>query len=83
MSEFSRWPEKSPGSAFEKWAAFCTMLGVVCVLGAHGMDKLVQNGSLPVISFNRAAPNPGVDYSGTASIPHRAQSTSLNPCGSK
>jgi hypothetical protein len=83
MSEFSRLPERSPGPAFEKWAVFCGLLGLACVLGAHGMDKLAQSGSLPVISFNRPAPGAGVDYSGTASIPHRAQSTNLNPCGTK
>ncbi len=83
MSEFSRLPQKSTGSAFEKWAVFCGLLGVACVLCAHGMDKLAQNGDLPVISFNHSGPNSGVDYSGTASIPHRAQSTNLNPCGSK
>ena len=74
--------ERSPGPAFEKWAAFCGLLGLACVLSAHGMDKLAQNGALPQVVFNQAGHKPGVDYSGTASIPRRAQSTSLNPCGS-
>ena len=29
--------EISPGPAFEKWAAFCGVLGLACVLGAHGI----------------------------------------------
>jgi hypothetical protein len=81
MSDFSRLPESNKGSALEKLALFCALLAVACVLGAHGMDKLAQNGGLPSISFNRGEQRPNIDYSATATIPHRAQSTNLNPCG--
>ncbi len=80
MSEFSRLPESRTGSAFEKWALVCAVIAVISVLGAHGIDKIAENGDLPVISFNHGGAQPNVDYSATASIPRRAQSTNLDPC---
>lgn len=80
MSEFSRLPQDRTGSAFEKWALFCAVIAILSVLGAHGMDKLAENGDLPVISFNHGGAQPGIDYSATASIPNRAQSTKPDPC---
>jgi hypothetical protein len=73
--------ENNFGSTVDKIALFCAVVAILSVLGAHGMDRLAQNGDLPVVAFNHTNGNPGVDYSATASIPDRAGRTRLSPCG--
>ncbi|MCI4680139.1 hypothetical protein K9U39_07045 [Rhodoblastus acidophilus] len=73
--------ESNRGSAVDRLALFCAVVSVVSVLGAHGLDKLAQNGDLPVIAFSHSGARPDIDYSATASIPNRAARTQLNPCG--
>ncbi|HUO53237.1 MAG TPA: hypothetical protein VMU18_00745 [Rhodoblastus sp.] len=73
--------ENNRGSAVDKFALFCALVSVISVLGAHGMDKLAQSGSLPTIAFAHSGGHADVDYSTTASIPGRAARTQLNPCG--
>ncbi|MDI9847248.1 hypothetical protein QM467_04130 [Rhodoblastus sp. 17X3] len=65
------------GSAVDKFALICAFVSIVCVFGAHGMDKLAQSGALPTFAFDRA----GVDYAPTASIRGQAGKVQLNPCG--
>ncbi|WP_298424335.1 hypothetical protein [Rhodoblastus sp.] len=72
--------DSNRGSAVDKFALFCALVSVLGVLGAHGMDKLAQSGSLPMIAFVHPGDHPGIDYSATASIPARAARTQLNPC---
>ncbi len=86
MSDLSRFAKKfasnAKGSAVDKFAILCALISITCVLGARGIDKMAQSGSLPEISIPHAtARYPGVDYTATASIPGRAAATSLNPCG--
>jgi hypothetical protein len=73
MSAFSQLPENKKGSAVDRVALFCALVSVVCVLGAHALDKLAHAG---------VATTPGVDYSSTGSIPWGA-APRLDPCGAK
>ena len=68
------------GSAVDKFALFCAVVSIVCVFGAHGMDKLAQNGSLPTIAFASPGGHGAVDYAPTASIPGQVAKVQLNPC---
>lgn len=79
MSPFSRLLRDEKGSVFDRFALICAVISIICVLGAHGMDKLAQNGGLPGLFHSES----GVDYSATASISRRAQDASLNPCSVK
>jgi hypothetical protein len=81
MSGFLSSPENGQGSALDRLALFCALVTLVCVLGAHGMDQLAQNGELPKISWARAEKHPGVDHTATATISTRASSVAVNPCG--
>ncbi len=72
--------ENRKGSAVDKFALFCAFISIICVFGAHGMDKLAQNGGLPVIALQRSGAPAGVDYAPTASIPGQAAKVQLNPC---
>jgi hypothetical protein len=66
------------GSAVDKFALVCAFVSIVCVFGAHGMDRLAQSGALPTFAFVR----PGaVDYAPTASIRGQAGKVQINPCG--
>lgn len=71
------------GSAVDKFALFCAVVSIVCVFGAHGMDRLAQNGALPLFAFHQANGQNAVDYAPTASIPGQAGKAQLNPCGDK
>jgi len=82
MFPFSRLLNDDKGSVFDRFALICAGISVACVLGAHGMDRLAQSGNLPSIAF-RPHESGGIDYSSTASIPRRAQDTSLNPCSAR
>lgn len=73
--------ENRKGSAVDKFALFCAVVSIVCVLGAHGMDKLAQAGALPLIAYGHTGQNGAIDYAPTASISGRAASSRLNPCG--
>ena len=68
------------GSAVDKFALFCAVVSIVCVFGAHGMDKLAQSGSLPTIAFASPGGRGAVDYAPTASIPGQVAKVQLNPC---
>gem|GEM_PF-6913137 len=70
MSDFSQLPEKTEVSTVDRVALLCAVVSVVCVLGAHALDRLAQAGAPP----RGAATAPRVDYSPTGSIPH------LDPC---
>jgi hypothetical protein len=68
------------GSAVDKFALVCAFVSIVCVFGAHGMDKLAQSGALPTFAFDRSGRG-SVDYAPTASIRGQAGKVQLNPCG--
>ncbi|WP_294534585.1 hypothetical protein [uncultured Rhodoblastus sp.] len=74
-------PENGRSTAFDRLLLICALLTLVCVLGAHEMDRLAQDGVLPARLFARAAPHPGVDPSATASIALRTSTAGLTPCG--
>jgi hypothetical protein len=84
MSALSKLPENSEGSAVDKFALFCALVSILCVVGAHAMDRLAQKGALPSISLERAQSAPGVDrsgvdYSATGSI-SAPGGVRLDPC---
>ncbi len=81
MSAMKSFREDNRGSAVDKVALFCAIVAILSVLGAHGLDMLAQNGTLPVIAFHHTGAHPDVDYSATGSIPDDAERTRLNPCG--
>lgn len=68
------------GSAVDKFALFCALLSIACVFGAHGMDKLAQNGTLPTLAFSSPGGHGAIDYAPTASIPGQVAKVQLNPC---
>jgi hypothetical protein len=78
MSDFSQPPEKTEVSAVDRVALLCAVVSVVCVLGAHALDKLAQSGAPP----RGAATAPRVDYTPTGSIPNAA-APRVDPCGGK
>ncbi len=78
MSGFPFTRENGQGSALDRLALFCALVTLVCVLGAHGMDQLAQNGELRRISWEK---HPGFDHTTTATISSRASSVAVNPCG--
>ena len=81
MSGFSSSPENGRSAAFERLLLICALLTLVCVLGAHGMDRLAQKGDLPERLLALTGKHPGVDRSTTASIALRSSSASPGPCG--
>jgi hypothetical protein len=81
MSGFSSSPENGRKTALDRLLLMCALLTLVCVLGAHGMDRLALDGGTPARLFARAARHPGVDHSATGSIALRSSTASLNPCG--
>jgi hypothetical protein len=72
--------ENSKVSVVDKFALFCALAAIACVLGAHGMDKLARDGDLPTLAFHRAGKPASIDATPTASIPNRAATVQLNPC---
>jgi hypothetical protein len=66
------------GSAVDKFALLCAFVSIVCVFGAHGMDKLAQSGALTNFAFSRAGT---VDYAPTASIGGQVGKVQIDPCG--
>jgi hypothetical protein len=83
MSPFSRLLRDEKGSVFDRFALICAVISIICVLGAHGMDRLAQSGSLPSLIFHSQESGGGIDYAATASIARRAQDAGLNPCSAK
>ncbi len=75
MSGFSSSP------ALDRLALFCALVTLVCVLGAHSMDQMAQNGELPKMSWVSAEKHMAVDHTATATISPRASSVAVNPCG--
>jgi hypothetical protein len=73
-------PEAGRPKFFDKIALFSAVVSLLCVLGAHVIDRMAQDGTLMAIAGQRAAP--GIDYSGTASI-GKAGNVTLNPCGNR
>ncbi len=47
MSVFSQLPENKEGSVVDRVALLCALVSVVCVLGAHALDRLAQSGAPP------------------------------------
>jgi hypothetical protein len=78
MSVFSQLPENKEGSVVDRVALLCALVSVVCVLGAHALDRLAQAGAPP-----HGGAVPAVDYSSTGSIPKDAMAARLGPCGAK
>jgi len=74
-------PESRAPKFFDKIALFSAVVSLLCVLGAHLIDRMSQDGSLMALVKSRA--NPGVDYSGTASIAKPGGNVTLNPCGNR
>ncbi len=62
MSGFSSSP------ALDRLALFCALVTLVCVLGAHSMDQMAQNGELPKMSWAKMK-NLTWDRSGSDAIP--------------
>jgi len=83
MSPFSRLLRDEKGSVFDKFALVCAVISIICVLGAHGMDRLAQSGALQNFNVHSQESGGGIDYAATASISRRAQDASLNPCSAK
>jgi hypothetical protein len=81
MSGFLSSPENGRSAAVDRLLLICALLTLVCVLGAHGMDRLARDGDLPARLLALTGKHPGVDRSGTASIALRSSSSGLNPCG--
>lgn len=81
MSAFSRLPENRDGSAVDKFALFCAAAAVLCVVGAHAMDRLAQRAASPSPPPSHSQAYPGVDYSATGSISPRGGAPRLDPCG--
>lgn len=73
--------EDCGGSAADKFALFCALVSIACVIGAHGLDKLAQLGGLPVFGSDRLGRTAAIDYAPTGSIAGRAAASQLNPCG--
>ena len=73
MSDLSQLPENKDSSVIDRVALLCAVVSVVCVLGAHALDKLAQAGAPP----RGAATAPRLDFSPTGSIPR------LDPCRAK
>jgi hypothetical protein len=80
MRSFSDFLTDTRGSAFDKIAITCAVISLVCVLGAHGIDRMAQSGNLPTLAFHHDERAPNVDYTATASIPRRVQGVTLDPC---
>jgi len=80
MSAELDFSENSKGSVVDKFALFCALAAIVCVVGAHGMDRLARNGDLPRLQFSRPGANAPVDAAPTASIAKRAAEVQINPC---
>jgi uncharacterized protein YraI len=80
MSIESEQPDSRKASFFDKIALFSAVIALLCVLGAHVLDRMAQDGALSALSSARSGP--GIDYSGTASIGKPANVT-LNPCGNR
>ncbi len=80
MKILFRFSADARGSAYDKIALICAAISVACVFGAKGLDRMAQNGSLPVIALNWTNRDVQVDYAPTASIAQKAQGTNLNPC---
>ena len=81
MSGFSSSPENGRSTAFDRLLLICALLTLFCVLGAHGMDRLAQQGNLSARLLALTGNHPGVDRSTTASIALRSSSASPGPCG--
>jgi hypothetical protein len=81
MSDLSSSPENTRGGAFDRLLLICALLTLVCVLGAHGMDRLAQDGPLQARLLAYVGKHPGADRSATASIALRSSTAGLNPCG--
>jgi hypothetical protein len=81
MSGFSSSPGNGRSSGFDRLLLICALLTLVCVLGAHGIDRLEQQGDLPARLLALTGKHPDVDRSATASIALRSSSASLSPCG--
>jgi hypothetical protein len=77
---FTEEPESRSPKFFDKIALFSAVVSLLCVLGAHLIDRMSQDGSLMALVKSRTAPE--IDYSGTASIGKPANAT-LNPCGNR
>jgi hypothetical protein len=78
MSPQSDEPENGKASFFDKIALFSAVVSLICVLAAHGMDHMAKNGTLDAMLSPHK--QPGVDYTGTASIGGNTRNVTLNPC---
>jgi hypothetical protein len=81
MSMQSEEPESGKASFFDKIALFSAVVSLLCVLGAHAIDRMSKDGTLAALTGLRGAP--GVDYSTTASIGKTQGNVTLNPCGNR
>jgi hypothetical protein len=75
MSPYFKLPKHRRGSAVDRFALFCAAISVICVLGAHAIDRLARMGALSGSEL------PGVDYAATGSIGKGAAASRLDPCG--
>jgi hypothetical protein len=81
MSMQSEEPEPSKASFFDKIALFSAVVSLLCVLGAHVIDRMSKDGALAALAGTRGAP--GIDYSTTASTGKAQGNVTLNPCGNR
>lgn len=80
MSPQTDEPDTRKASFFDKIALFSAVVSLLCVLGAHLIDRMSKDGTLAALAGQRAAPS--VDYSTTASI-RKPGAAALNPCGDR
>ncbi len=75
MSPYFKFPKHRRRSAVDRFALFCAAISLICVLGAHAIDRLARMGALS------GRESPGLDYSATGSIGKSAATSRLDPCG--
>ncbi|MBB4197947.1 hypothetical protein CCR94_05385 [Rhodoblastus sphagnicola] len=80
MSSQSEEPDSRGASFFDKIALFSAVVSLLCVLGAHLIDRMSRDGTLAALAGSRSAP--AIDYSATATI-GKPGTVPLNPCGNR